>query len=95
MNTEIKVKWLEALRSGKYKQRRRKLKDNTSNPPTYCCLGVLCEVMEVESKSKGYPDDEILMKAGLDTDDARDLARWNDAYGRTFEELAEYIEKNL
>jgi hypothetical protein len=39
---DIKEKWLEALRSGKYK----KGKDCLLNDDKYCCLGVLCEIQE-------------------------------------------------
>lgn len=39
MNKEIKAKWIEALRSGKYKQTTEGvLYDGNA----YCCLGVLC-----------------------------------------------------
>ena len=43
MNQEAKQKWIEALRSGKYKQGQSCLK-NTDN--AYCCLGVLVHVFE-------------------------------------------------
>lgn len=40
-----KKKWLEALRSGEYKQGRRRLKTKLSDGSyEYCCLGVLCEI---------------------------------------------------
>jgi hypothetical protein len=39
---DIKEKWLEALRSGKY----NKGKESLLNDDKYCCLGVLCEVQE-------------------------------------------------
>lgn len=39
---EIKNKWLEALRSGKYKKGSGRLRDEKNN---YCCLGVLCDIM--------------------------------------------------
>ena len=39
MNENAKA-WVEALRSGKYKQTRRRLHDNDG----YCCLGVGCEI---------------------------------------------------
>ena len=42
MNKEIKQKWLEALRSGEYKQGKTRLHNTTDK--TFCCLGVLCEV---------------------------------------------------
>ena len=34
--------WVEALRSGKYKQATRKLRDDTS----FCCLGVACDIFD-------------------------------------------------
>lgn len=43
-------KWIEALRSGDYKQGNRLLRDIEDN---YCCLGVLCEVMGVPVEPKG------------------------------------------
>ena len=44
MREYVKNKWVEALRSGKYKQGRGQL--NSEN--RYCCLGVLCEVFIAE-----------------------------------------------
>lgn len=41
MNPEIKKRWLEALRSGKFKQGRGQLRDSRDQ---LCCLGVLCEL---------------------------------------------------
>jgi hypothetical protein len=41
MNPEIKLKWIEALRSGKYKQGMDKLHGNSGE---FCCLGVLCDL---------------------------------------------------
>jgi hypothetical protein len=49
MNTEIKAKWLEALRSGKYKQAQRALCElNADGSKSYCCLGVLCDIVAPE-----------------------------------------------
>lgn len=39
---EIKAKWLEALKSGKYKQGFSELHTKTDN--SYCCLGVLAKI---------------------------------------------------
>ena len=50
MNPEIKKLWVEALKSGKYKQGARKLKKeirkNSQWETKHCCLGVLCEILE-------------------------------------------------
>jgi hypothetical protein len=54
MNAEIKQKWVAALRSGNYKQTKVCL----HNKEGYCCLGVLCDVInpdawdEIEGYSK-------------------------------------------
>jgi hypothetical protein len=46
MNQDVKKRWVEALRSGKYQQGRGHLCDGS----TYCCLGVLCELVVPEMK---------------------------------------------
>lgn len=43
-NTENITKWVEALRSGDYKQGKGALRDINGN---YCCLGVACEISGV------------------------------------------------
>lgn len=44
MHTEIKNKWLAALRSGEFKQGHGRLED----VGTFCCLGVLFKLAEAE-----------------------------------------------
>lgn len=41
MDADIKRQWVEALRSGKYQQGAGQLRQYD----TYCCLGVLCDVL--------------------------------------------------
>lgn len=50
MKPEIKARWLEALRSGKYKQGRGKLRQavDVEGGAEYCCLGVLCDLAAKE-----------------------------------------------
>jgi hypothetical protein len=48
MNTEVKQKWIDALRSGKYDQGSEKLRSVTG----YCCLGVLCDLYSKEQGSE-------------------------------------------
>lgn len=52
MNAELKEKWLEALESGRYAHGKFALR--TTND-TYCCLGVLVDVMELGWEA-GPPD---------------------------------------
>jgi hypothetical protein len=44
MNPEVKQKWFDALRSGKYEQGSEKLRGANG----YCCLGVLCDLYAQE-----------------------------------------------
>ena len=56
MQSDLKQKWIEALRSGKYEQGQMFL--NRSN--TYCCLGVLCEISVSDSDiEKRFKDSTI------------------------------------
>ncbi len=49
MNQAVKEKWLEALRSGEYKQGQQMLKRNQESEDYYCCLGVLCDIHSKET----------------------------------------------
>lgn len=45
MNPKIKKLWIEALRSGKYRQVDGELRGKTKSGKTgFCCLGVLCNL---------------------------------------------------
>jgi len=46
---EIIDKWVTALKSGQYQQGHYKLKYEKDGQFYYCCLGVLCEVLEIPS----------------------------------------------
>lgn len=58
MDSELKVKWIEALRSGKYEQGSLQLGtpgDEWKPQPSFCCLGVLCEVQNIpKMEAHGY-----------------------------------------
>lgn len=115
MNQEVKKLWVEALVSGEYKQAKGLLRRESG----YCCLGVLCDIYEKQTKKKkwvkkriwGYhfgPLNTALPKfvvkwAGLSScnpmvKDGRgshgSLASFNDM-GRSFNQIAKYIEKSL
>lgn len=49
MKPEIKKLWIEALRSGKFKQGQGWLRQRFSSGYRHCCLGVLCEVFNAET----------------------------------------------
>lgn len=53
MNKNVKAKWVEALRSGRYVQGNHALHrvstpDEVWEPVGYCCLGVLCDLAAQE-----------------------------------------------
>lgn len=51
-------KWVNALRSGKYKKTTGRLKGIITSKPTYCCLGVACEISKLDTWDyDGYYDD--------------------------------------
>lgn len=101
----FKKKWLAALRSGDYKQASMCL----FNSYGYCCLGVagaICGVPSDKMKGHSYFSSEmgfgIVPPKGLpDLLDDRTpdnvvgaLISMNDA-GKSFSEIADYIEANL
>jgi hypothetical protein len=58
MNSEIKEKWINALRSQEYKQSQHYLRDDYG----YCCLGVLCDIYAKEMNvpwEQPYEEDGI------------------------------------
>lgn len=109
MKSFWKLEWINALRSGKYKQGKTALRRSNKkqkNKAEFCCLGVLCDVAGVKWDKNGTGDDLCLFGNGLLVEDAlkffgltaeaqETLVRLNDEGGYTFLEIAGYIEKNL
>ncbi len=106
MNPEWKKKLLEALRSGKYKQCRNRLR----SPYGYCCLGVACDISGLaewekhESPLEDYyhyegQDCDLPSKVGVAMGITREemcrLIELNDAQRYSFAEIADYIEKEM
>lgn len=108
MDPEVKQAWIAALRSGKYKQARYKLKARNG---AMCCLGVLADLQGKEwvwdatdqeyVDFDGTSDVREIQKAGVKPVAARQLAEMNDGApgigGKrySFPEIADWIEKNL
>jgi hypothetical protein len=111
MNAEIKVRWVEALRSGAYEQGSLYLKRGNE----FCCLGVLCEVAGTAGswRDRGdasdpaafvfggesrddIPPEPFLRSLGFGgKEDVRRLWEMNDDEGLSFTAIADYIEKHL
>jgi hypothetical protein len=107
VNPQIKKAWLNALRSGQYKQGQMYLRRRAHGAKDrYCCLGVLCDLVEPDKWDArggtivnhgihgGYPGSTVLRTSGLSADDALHLGSLNDT-GKRFDEIASYIEANL
>lgn len=103
MNPELKQKWVDALRSGEYKQSPGQLYNSAND--TYCCLGVLCDVTGIEKAvAHGYLCYEVqdgtqfvpdIIKVMIPLAVQSELAAMNDARNKSFPEIATYIEENL
>lgn len=94
MDAKLKQKWVEALRSGKYAQANGALYDGNG----YCCLGVCHLLITGEIPARmwdsacGYPPPAPIR--AIPEDIRTRLANMNDN-GKSFHEIADYIEKNL
>ena len=91
MNATIKAKWVEALRSGKYKQGIGRLYRPESNE--YCCLGVLCRVADVDLESDSSLNYGLVFQP-LGLRKYWDLVEMNDN-GSSFARIADYIETTV
>ena len=110
MNKEVKKLWLEALRSGEYKQGQGQLHNPSEN--VFCCLGVLCDIVDknniykpertirsydIELFDSSFGNLNIPMQniTGVDAQTAGKLINMNDLQDKSFTEIADYIEKAL
>ena len=102
MDANLQAKWVQALRSGEYKQGALFLRKDGK----HCCLGVLCELAGLEITPGGMvvagpyevDDYEPLYDLLGGSDTARQLWNRNDGNGmrkHSFAEIADYIEANL
>jgi hypothetical protein len=104
VDQEIKTRWVEALRSGRYQQVTGKLRTEEG----YCCLGVLCVAAELSISSDGFHVEEDYEDEDYDEDGyaplnalvggksiVKALYGLNDDERKTFPEIADYIEANL
>lgn len=105
----FKIKWITALRSGKFKQTSDYLKaairwDDNDKPSAYghCCLGVACEVSGYHSIRSSYIGNDkkrIPIQLRGEKELTKKLASMNDGGGgkpkKSFKQIANWIEKNL
>lgn len=65
MNKRIKKLWVEALRSGDYKQGHYILKNIVENQEEFCCLGVLSDLYFKEHLNEQWVKDDDGLEAIL------------------------------
>jgi hypothetical protein len=102
VDAELKRKWVEALRSGGYKQGKGWLR---TADDCFCCIGVLCDIsgkgewtdaepnkayITPEWYGSALPDPKLLPKTYADK-----LIFLNDGEGKSFAEIADWIEENV
>ena len=103
-------KWVEALRSGEYKQTRMVLceGDEMEGTTAYCCLGVACDLFvdsywirrpadeewSIGGRSTILPTEEMMKSMGLNIEYVKDLVDLNDK-GWSFAKIADKIERDL
>ena len=96
MNPELKAKWVEALRSGKYTQARGALHRKDGS---YCCLGVLCSLKGMSDAAMTNNRSVYPAYALVGPDAAHDLSAMNDGIdgevAHSFAEIADWIETHL
>lgn len=106
MDAQLKAKWVEALRSGKYVQAKGRLRRDDG----FCCLGVLCDISGEghwaattetgiqQYEHAGYRSVMYLppmLKTHYRLSDALELLMEMNDTDRTFSEIADYIEQNI
>jgi hypothetical protein len=109
MDAQLKAKWVEALRSEQYLQTQGMLRfRDDEGKSSFCCLGVLCDVagvqwranvpflngVRMEEEDECYLTRQGLAIVTLPDSVQRELANMNDT-GKSFAEIADYIEQNL
>jgi hypothetical protein len=87
MNPEVKKLWLDALRSGEYKQGRYKLRGIGG----YCCLGVLCDLHSKTAEGHKWCDAKFLAGGSTYLGDAyglpTEVRSWAGLLGSTDREV--------
>lgn len=95
MNREMRDIWLEALRSGRYRQGTMRMKREVDSNTYFCCLGVLREVCLLNGESNAILAFGELKKTGIKLEEASVLTKMNDVYKLSFPQISDWIEVNL
>jgi hypothetical protein len=96
--------WTAALRSGKYEQADGQLGSTYGG---FCCLGVLCDIVDstqwdkyepnkwsYRGKTTDIPPMDILESVGIAPSEMHQYIDMNDSFERSFLEIADAIDHN-
>jgi hypothetical protein len=96
MNKEFIQEWVDALRSGEYKQIRGVMR---AKDKTFCCIGVACHLKAKKTKKAfdklrrdKHFSYEIAGEWLLPIEDQQKLTDLNDIQEKSFKEIADIIE---
>ena len=99
MTHDLYTRWITALRSGQYRQGFHSICSGPAGHERYCCLGVLCRVidpMDMLGYHPSYPSmpfyDQLDRLLG---GSVKQYIGLNDLYRLTFEEIAQKIEDSM
>ena len=101
LEPELKSRWCEALRSGKFNQGVMNLKADRGTFKEHCCLGVLLEIEGYYSKDHPTNTGYVELEKYMDIVTMEKLWTRNDGVQdfsgnrMNFEEIADFIEKEL
>lgn len=110
MNKNIAKQWIAALRSGDYLQGHGRLVAIGKGCVGFCCLGVLCNIATENGYGEWVGDHfkdersvrnslelsiEVRKWADMSDKSMQMLIEFNDTRGFSFQQIADYIEKNM
>ncbi len=101
MNRDAIQKWIDALRSGEYKQCQGQLRKGNS----FCATGVLCDVHSKEFNSKASWEDNkylgnevsmpMIVQNWINSEIVIGIITMNDGHRMGFNQIADKIEKKF
>lgn len=109
MNPEYKARWLEGLRDGTRKQGKTNLKRKLDDGSyEFCCLGVAAELFSKELELSRKEVHGVVLFDGISamlshnfrdvlyisTNTLMKMAEMNDKHGKSFLEIADWLEAN-
>lgn len=106
MKKKLLKQWIRELRLKSRKQTQRALHRHDGS---MCCLGVLCDIAvddywvwddftdswRIAEGHSGFPAKAQLKQFGLDEETATHLVAMNDGHGKSFKEIADWLESEL